>query len=135
MSILPKILKSGLLAGALVAGAASAAHAETATRPAASCFQSTAWRGWSSPSPNVLYLKVNMRDVYRVDLAGRGSSSLKWPGYFLVSQFRGSNSICSPVDLDIAVADAHGYYQPLFPRAITRMTPEEIAAIPRKYRP
>jgi len=135
MSILPKIITSGLLAGALIAGTASAANAEATTRPVSKCFFTNAWHGWSSPSANVIYLKVNMHDVYRVDLANSGSSSLKRPGYFLVSQVRGTNTICSAIDLDIAVADGYGYYQPLFPKAITRLTPEEIALIPPKYRP
>ena len=137
MSILPKIVKSGLVAGALIAaaGATGAANAETAPRPASKCFLSTAWHGWSSPSPDVLYLKVNMHDVYRVELVGGGSSSLKRPGNFLVSKFRGSNMVCSALDLDLAVSDSNGFYQPLFPRSITPMTPAEIAAIPPKFKP
>jgi hypothetical protein len=137
MSMLPKVIKSGLLAGALIAavGAATAASAEAKPRPVTKCFFTTAWRGWSSPSPDVLYLKVNMRDVYKVDLVGGGSSSLKRPGYFLVNQVRGSNSICSALDLDLAVADGHGFYQPLIARSIRPMSTEEIALIPKKFRP
>src|SRR3954468_7203351 len=123
MSMLPNVIKSSLLAGALIAaaGVASAANAEAVARPASKCFFSTAWQGWSSPSPDVLYLKVNMHDVYKVDLVGGGSSSLKYPGYFLVNQMRGSNTICSALDLDLAVADSHGFYQPLIARSIRPM--------------
>jgi hypothetical protein len=137
MSMLPNVIKSSLVAGALIAaaGVASAANAEAVARPASKCFFSTSWRGWSSPSPDVLYLKVNLRDVYKVDLAGHRSSSLKRAGYFLVNEMHGSNTICSALDLDLAVSDGHGFYEPLIARSIRPMTPEEIAAIPKKDRP
>lgn len=136
MSKLSKILKGGLAAGVVAAGAvlATAAQADAPVRKQ-SCFFTNAWRGWSSPSPNVLLLRVNLRDVYRVELAGGGSSSLDNAGYFLVNKVRGSNSICSALDLDLAVSDHHGFYQPLIARSLTKLTPEEVAAIPKKYLP
>lgn len=137
MSKLTKCLKGGLAAGIIAAGAVLATGAQAATSKdgRAPCFFTNSWRGWSSPSPNVLLLRVNVRDVYRVELAGRGSSSLDRAGYFLVNKVRGPNSVCSALDLDLAVADHHGFYQPLFPKTLTKLTPEEVAAIPKKDRP
>jgi hypothetical protein len=136
MSKLTKMLGGGVAAGALAVGALLATGAQAAEPVQKnSCFFTNSWSGWSSPSPNVLLLKVNMRDVYRVDLAGRGSSSLDRAGYFLVNQVRGPNTVCSALDLDLAVADHHGFYQPLFPTKLTKLTAEEIAAIPKKYKP
>jgi hypothetical protein len=135
MSKLSKILTGGLAAGVIAAGAfATTAQADT-PRSRPSCFFTNSWRGWSSPSPDVLLLRVNNRDVYRVELSGGGSSSLNHAGYFLVNQVRGSNSICSALDLDLAVADHHGFYQPLIARNLTKLTPAEVAAIPKKHRP
>jgi len=116
---------------ALASGAAAAPGAGQAADH--SCFFVTQWRGWSAPSDDVLYLAVN-RDVYRVDLAGR-AYGLHTPGRFLVSKVRGSSSICSAVDLDLAVADTTGYSTPLFARSLRRLTPDEVAAIPAKDRP
>ena len=134
---LSKTLTSSLVAGLIAAGAglATAAQADTAARSRSSCFFTNAWQGWSSPSPDVLLLRVNNRDVYRVELSGGGSSSLRQTGYFLVNQVRGSNTVCSALDLDLAVADHHGFYQPLIARSLTKLTPAEVAAIPKKYRP
>ena len=113
---------------ALVATAANAAPDR------APCFFLTQWEGWKSPSPDVLYLGVNMHDVYRVDLAG-GSSQLQAPDVHLVSTNRGSSSICSAIDLDLQVADSMGFSAPLIARTLTKLTPEEVAAIPKKFRP
>ena len=53
----------------------------------------------------------------------------------LVSIVRGSNSICTANDLDLKISDDHGFTQPLIAKSITKLTPEQVAAIPKKYRP
>ena len=131
MPVLSKVVKAGLMA-ACFAAAAGAAQAKPTGQ--SNCFFSNQWRGWSTPGPDIIYINVGPKKVYRIDLTP-GSGTLKSPGYFLVSQVRGSNSICSALDLDLAVSDGRGYYLPLIARSLTRLTPEEVAAIPPKYRP
>ena len=134
MSYPEKLIRRGLMAAALslsilvpVVGAAAPASTNT-------CFFVTQWQGWKSPSPDVIYLGVNSHDVYRVDLSA-GSSMLNWPNMHLVSVFRGSNSICTALDLDLKISDDHGFTEPLIAKNLTKLTPEEVAAIPKKYRP
>jgi hypothetical protein len=79
-------------------------------------------------------MKVRGRDVYRVDLA-YGSNQLTWPGSHLVSVVRGPDSVCHPLDLDLRVSDGFGFAMPIRAKAITKLTPEEIAALPKKDRP
>ena len=128
-----------LIAAAAVlglAGAASAADAPTAKpaeKPAASCFLSRNWSGWRSPDENTIYLRVNLKDIYRVDLSG-GSSLLTWPDSHLVNVERGTDEICAPIDLQLTVAQ-DGVREPLFVKAITKLSPEQIAAIPTKFLP
>ena len=120
---------------ALFAGAASAGSATPdSPKRGNSCFFITQWRGWSSPSPDVLYLRVNNNDIYRVGLSV-GSSQLQWPSMHLVSINRGSSSICSAIDLDLKIADTNGFSTPLIARSLVKLTPEEAAAIPRKFIP
>lgn len=97
------------------------------------CFFVSQWKGWSAPEPGMLYLKVGMRDVYRVDLNPR-TQKVHTLGTFLVSKAR-SSSICSHMDLDLQLADSTGMREPLFVRSLTKLTPEQVAAIPRKDRP
>lgn len=115
--------------------AVAAAPAAAANAPAThDCFFVTQWQGWKSPSPTVLYLKVN-RAIYRVDLSV-GSQRLSAPGVHLTSRLTGSSVICRPLDLDLAVVDSQGAIrEPLIAKSLTRLTSEEAAAIPPKYRP
>jgi hypothetical protein len=99
------------------------------------CFLSSAWRGWSAPGDgDVLYLRVHLHDIYRVDLTP-GAHVRRYPDYFLVNRVRGSDWICSPLDLDLTLSDHAGFQQPLIARSLRKLTPEEVAAIPRKDLP
>jgi len=120
---------------ALPAAAANGADMPRRSLAAADCFSARDWTDWSSPSPDVIYLKVRNREVYRVDLLPAGKLGLERPGKYLVSTQRGSSRVCSPVDLDLKLGDLSGFSTPLFPQAITRLTRDEIAALPRKDRP
>src|SRR5437868_1119503 len=124
------------IALAAVACAASGALAASTHEPAArSCFASNDWSGWSaSADGDALYLRVRTRDIYRVDLSP-GSHVRKYGDEFLVNRVRGSNWICSPLDLDLTLRDHSGLRQPLFPRGLHKLDPAEIAAIPRKELP
>jgi hypothetical protein len=59
------------------------------------------------------------------DLAGRA------PGVVV----RGINTVCSPLDLDLRVSDGYGIAMPIMAKSITKLSAEEIAAIPKKDRP
>jgi hypothetical protein len=120
---------TGALAGASQAiGATPAAHTD-------SCFLASDWDGWKSPSPNVIYVRVGVSRIFKLDLSS-GSNQLQEPDMHLVSQIRGSSWICSPLDLQLQLSDNHGAFQePLIVKSMTRLTPEQIAAIPKKYLP
>jgi hypothetical protein len=100
-----------------------------------SCFLSSDWDGWKSPSPTVIYLRVGVNSIYRLDLASP-SYELDDADVHLISKIRGSSWICAPVDLDLQLADDHGVLrEPLFVKSITKLTPDEAKAIPAKFRP
>jgi hypothetical protein len=128
------------IASHLARGAVALSALALAALPAAAatnhpCFFVSQWQGWKADGPNVLYLRVNLSDIYRADLSA-GSQQLTWPGsYHLISRVEGTNSVCGPLDLQLAVADGHGFYQPLIVRSLVKLTPEEAAALPRSLRP
>ncbi len=100
-----------------------------------SCFLSSDWDGWRSPSPTVIYLRVGVNNIYRLDLAAP-SYELQDADVHLISKVRGSDWICAPVDFDLRLADDHGVLrEPLFVKSMTKLTPEEARAIPPKFRP
>jgi len=138
MSTIMPITRTTLMALAAAGLVASAAQAQTpAAKPARvdrPCFSLSDWHGWSSPDSKTMYLKVRNRDVYRLDLT-HGSNQLNWPGSHLVTVVRGSDRICNPIDLDLRVSDGFGMAIPIRAKTITKLTPDEIAAIPKKDRP
>jgi hypothetical protein len=120
---------------AVIALAATGASAAAKPDHGQDCFLSNNWQGWSAPGDgDVLLLRVGVRDIYRVDLTP-GSHVRKDGDRFLVNQVRGSDWICSPLDLDLTLSDHHGFREPLIARSIRKLTPAEIAAIPRKDLP
>jgi hypothetical protein len=145
MSKITHIARAALIglaiAGPMSFGGTSAAYAATTdtdaakpVKPPRQCFYLSDWRGWTAPDKDTLYLKVRGRDVYRVDLA-YGSNQLTWPGTHLVSVVRGPDSVCHPLDLDLRVSDGMGFAVPIRAKTITKLTPDEIKAIPKKYQP
>ena len=116
---------------------AAAPLAHAADRPradSAPCFFITQWRGWKAPSPDVIYLGVNNHDVYRADLSA-GSPELQWPDARLINQVHGPDSICSALDLQLEVSDGHGFRQGLIVKDLVKLTPDQVAAIPKKFNP
>lgn len=138
MSIFRAMVRPGLIALSLAALGGAAAQAEP-TAPAPSdhlknCFYMSQWHGWSAPSEDVLLLRVNMHDVYKVELAS-GTSLLQAPDVHLVSVERGSDSVCYPIDLELSVSDGMGFKERLIAKSISKLTADEVAAIPKKYVP
>jgi len=128
------LLRPAAALAALTCLAATAALANPAPPPTTSCFSASDWAGWKSPGPNVIYIRVRMHDVYRLDLSA-GADDLDWPDVHLVSKFEGSDYVCSPLDLQLYASDGGGIREPLIVKAITKLTPDEVAAIPPKFRP
>jgi len=124
------------LAAALMVGLAALAAPAARPETARDCFPAgTGWQGWNAAeNGDVLYLRVRVNDIYRVDLSP-GSRVRKWPGHVLVNQVRGSSWICSALDLDLTLAAAGGYREPLIAISLRKLTPEEAAAIPDDARP
>ncbi|MEJ0065035.1 MAG: hypothetical protein WDM85_06025 [Caulobacteraceae bacterium] len=115
-------------------GFASQALSATSARTD-SCFLARDWEGWKSPSPNVIYIRVGVSRIYQIDLSA-GSNQLQEPDMHLVNRIRGSDWICDPLDLQLQLADNHGAFaEPLFVKSITKLTPEQVAAIPKKFLP
>ena len=131
------MIRAGLLTTVLLTAAAPALAdpvKDAAPKPARSCFSLSDWDGWSAPDKNTLYMKVRHRDVYRVDLS-HGTNQLTSPGVHLVSIVRGPDTVCNPIDLDLRVSDGYGFAMPIMAKSITKLTKEEIAALPKRDRP
>ncbi len=123
-----------LAAAVIVTGAAAQAE----DQPKQSCFSIRDWGNWKADpvQKDVLYLKVRMHDVYRIQLTDP-EPMLNAPSVHLVSKTRGSDMVCNPIDLDLKVSENGGGIMsvPIIVKAITKLTPEEAAALPPEAHP
>jgi hypothetical protein len=109
------------------------------TAPAAaaqrSCFVTQNFQGWKAPDDRTIYIRVGVNSFYRLDLANR-CSALHAIDPFLVTRWRGSNFVCDAIDWDLKVSRGTGMPgEACIVKTMTRLTAEEAAAIPRKFRP
>lgn len=117
---------------ALILLAAGGAHAADAAKPQRACFLARNVDGWSATDDHTVYVRVGVKEVYRLDLLGP-CPDIDWSWNLgLVSH--GSSWICSPLDATIIAQSPIGPQRcPV--RAVTRLTPEEIATLPPKKKP
>jgi hypothetical protein len=123
------------LAGLLfVLGTASGQAAPGAK--ANQCFRSSDWQGYRAINDRSFYVRVNINDIYRIDLA-QTCPELTYPDVRLDTVVRGGNLICGPLDWDLRVREngVGGVSTPCIVSAQTRLTKEEAAAIPPKLKP
>jgi hypothetical protein len=121
-----------------LAAVAALGIAPVSAQPAAragQCFNTTELGNWRAGDASTLYFRVRMNKIFRLDLKGR-CSLLTSPGARLITTFRGSSLICSPLDWDLKVsAGAGGNEEPCIVKTMTQLSPEEAAALPKKVTP
>jgi hypothetical protein len=130
-----EILMSRTVPLALAASALALACATPAlAQKSDNCFRMSQLQSTRPDGTKRIYLRVNVNQYYRIDLA-HACSSLPYADRGIVMVPAGGNDlICAPIDLDIKAND-HGALEPCFIKSITRLTPEEAAAIPKKVKP
>jgi hypothetical protein len=104
-------------------------------KPAPACFLSRDWRGWKpTPDSRAIYVRVGVSQVYRLDFSS-ACPILQRPDAHLITKIRGSDWICSPLDLDLEVSDAPGVRVPCIVKGITPLSRDQAAALPKDQRP
>src|SRR5437773_943951 len=111
MSVFQGVFRASLIAAAALALTAANGQAAPTdpAKPAPKdhldrCFYMRDWENWTAASgrDDVIYLRVRMHDVYRVEFAN-GTNLLHWPDVHIVNKIYGVDSVCYPIDLDISV--------------------------------
>ena len=121
-----------LISAAVVGLAAASAFAATAAEPAAkqSCFWTRDLRNHTVADDHTLYFDVGGRAVYRVTTSDNCLAGTVSSDPIVLRQRGASGQICRPLDLDLSVRGARCIVS-----SLTKLTPEEKAALPRKVRP
>jgi hypothetical protein len=138
-----KDLCAGGLIAALVAGVASlaplTARADPAAKPAerSSCFYINQIQNSRPFDDRTVLFRVSVRDIYRLDFA-QSCPALTYPQPRLtLIPFGGVGLICHALDLDVRVGDQGpgAISMPCITKSLRKLTPDEVAAIPKKKLP
>ena len=120
---------ASLIAALALAGTAQAASAASNNK---NCFYSRNISSWRASGDQTVYLRVGVRDTYRLDLMTR-CTDINWNEKIGI-QSRGSSWICSGLDAEIISPTSIGPQRcPV--QTLRKLTPQEAAALPKKDRP
>jgi len=129
------ILIATSLMVSLSALGASTAPAGAGEKPASAgrCFYVHDVRNHTIGDDHTLYLNVRGNSVFRVGMTNScfGASG---PSDAVILKEHGSSNICLPVDLDVTL-DSGGAPSRCIVDTLTRLTPAEVAALPKKVQP
>ena len=111
-------------------GAVAAADSDTHQH----CFFASQFNNWRAADEKTIYIRVGVNRYFRLDIAG-GCKTATWPDSFLITKFRGSNTVCTALDWDLKVSQPHGIAEACIVSQMTELTPDEVKALPAKAKP
>jgi hypothetical protein len=129
-------MKTPVLAAALLLTLGAASTASAADKASTDqCFWARNVTSFAAPDDHTVYVKVNMHDVYRLDLM-ISCPDVDWNQRVALQSSHGAGgSICSPLDAEI-ISHAQGIGRQRCPvKAMHKLSPDEIAALPKKAKP
>jgi hypothetical protein len=124
---------------ALIAGAAAvlalSATAAVAKPPAHQnqCFWTRMVNGFAAPDDHTLNVRVGVRDVYQFQMLGP-CPDIDWNQRLALVSHSGG-SICSGMDADVITHSPGIGRQRCAVRSMHKLTPEEVAALPKNAKP
>jgi len=128
-----------LVAAALIGAASSDAY--EAAVPAApakeGCFFTRNFESWkAAPDAKSILIRINMHRYFRLELSG-SCPMLTWPDARLITVFRGSTTVCNALDWDLKVSPGPppSIPVPCIVKNMRELTPDDVAAIPKKQLP
>lgn len=102
--------------------------------PSGQCFRSMDIRNHTFADKSTLLLAVGPKDVYRVTMNGACLAGVMPSDPIVTRSPPGSQIICKPIDMDISIARS-GFATHCIVDSVVKMSPEEVAALPKKLKP
>jgi hypothetical protein len=128
-----QVLRTALALGAVGAALGATlpvAEAQPATSAPQSCIRLSQIQNTRMVDSRVLYIRTSARTFYRMDFSSDCDSSSNGP--LIINPVNNSGEICSAIGVNVSVRETG---QRCMPSALTRLTPDEVAAIPKKDLP
>lgn len=99
------------------------------------CFRMSQIRNHKIADRDTIYMRVGFRQVYKVTTVGSCGAGAMPDETLIMSTAGGSDMICRPLDLDLKIRHGVGFVSPCIVKDIVKLTPEQVAALPKKARP
>lgn len=119
---------------ALAPDASGQSSPPRSSRPRSECFDARFVSSFSAPNDQTVYIKVGTRDVYRLSLFSP-CLNVDWTQAIGLKSIAGSDWICRGVEAELIVPNRQLGRQRCLVSDIHKLTPEELAALPRRDRP
>ena len=100
---------------------------------AGKCFNRRDMRNHTVGDAHTLYLDIAGREVWRIQMSNSCLAGAVSSDPLILKNQTGGQSVCKPIDLDITVSAAGP--SKCIVSAIQRLSPAEVAALPKKMRP
>ena len=121
---------------ALAASGSALAADQPAPAQTSACFRVSQIDNHTKGDNQTLYLSVrNKKEFYRLDMSGSCLAGVSSVDPLVLTPTAGTDLICRPLDLDLKVRMGGGGLTPCIIKNITRLTPEQVAALPPKVKP
>jgi hypothetical protein len=114
--------------------ALSPAPARGTGLPSGECIRSHDIRNHTVADSRTLLVDYNGKATYRVTMAGACLAGAVSSDPIITRQPPGSSLICKPLDMDVSISKG-GFTTPCIVDSIVKMTPAEVAALPRRLKP
>jgi len=112
--------------------AAAKSPLEPGDKPRRQCFWTHQASSFAAADDKLVNVRVGVKDVYQFEMFGR-CHEIDWQNKIaLVS--RSGSSICTGMDADIVTPTSIGP-QRCAVRAVRKLTPEEVKALPKRAKP
>ena len=128
-----QVLRTALALGAVGAALGAtlpAAEAQPTTSAPPSCIRTSQIQNTRMVGSRALYIRTSARTFYRMDFASDCDSESNGP--LIIHPVDNSGEICSAISVNVSVRETG---QRCMPTALTKLTPDEVAAIPKKDLP
>jgi hypothetical protein len=114
------------------APAAAKSPLEPGSKPPRQCFWNHEVENFASNDDRIVNVRVRVKDIYQFEMFGR-CDEVDWANHIAIVS-RGSDYICTGMDADIVTPSSLGPHRCAV-RSIRKLTPEEVAALPKHARP
>jgi hypothetical protein len=130
-----KTLASAALAAVALAGVFGGACAAPSSPkgPPPTCFRNRDVWSWAAPDKRTVNLRVNLHDYYQLKLT-IDCGNIDWRNLSIGLQSHGSDWICSGTDVTIIAPGPIGPNR-CIGTDLRKLTPEEVAALPKNAKP